>query len=58
MATQWASGPLHPQGKVRVFLLQEVLFALHVHLVGVGQSGHYTAQEQAQDKSDSLWSNK
>ena len=31
-------------GKVRVFLLQEVLFALVVHSVGVSDYGHYTAQ--------------
>jgi len=40
MATQWAPGPLHPQGKIRVSLLQEVLFALDVHSVGVSQYGH------------------
>ena len=37
MATQWAPGPLHSKGKIRVFLLQEVLFALVVHLVGVSE---------------------
>ena len=46
MATQWAPGPLHSKGKIRVFLLQEVLFALVVHSVGVSEYGHYTAQAQ------------
>ena len=46
MATQWAPGPLHSKGKIRVVLLQEVLFALIVHSVGVSQYGHYTAQAQ------------
>ena len=46
MATQWAPGPLHPKGKVRVPLLQGVLFALDVHSVGVSEYGHYTAQTQ------------
>ena len=27
MATQWAPGPLHSKGKIRPFLLQELLFA-------------------------------
>ena len=44
MATQWAPGPLHSKGKIRVFLLQEVLFAISVRSVGVGEYGHYTAQ--------------
>ena len=44
MATQWA--PLHSKGKSRVFLLQEVLFALVVHSVGVSEYGNYTAQAQ------------
>ena len=44
MGTQWAPGPLYSMGKVRVFLLQEVLFALVVHSVGVSDYGHYTAQ--------------
>ena len=30
----------------RVFFLQEVLFALVVHLVGVSEYGHYTAKVQ------------
>ena len=46
MATQWAPGPLHSKGKVRVFLLQEVLFALVVHSVDVSEYGHYKAQAQ------------
>ena len=46
MATQWAPGPLHSKGKIRVFLLQEVLFALVVHSVVVSEYGHYTAQAQ------------
>ena len=43
MATQWAPDPLHSKGKIRVFLLQEVLFAL-VHSVGVSEYGQCTAQ--------------
>ena len=35
MATQWAPGPLHLKDKIRVFLLQEVLFALVVYSAGV-----------------------
>ena len=46
MATQWAPGALHSKGKIRVFLLQEVLFALVVHSVVVSEYGHYTAQAQ------------
>ena len=46
MATQWAPGPLHSKGKIRVFLLQGVLFALVVHSVGVSEYGHYTAQAE------------
>ena len=46
MATQWAPGPLHSKGKIRVFLLQEVLFAIVVRSVGVSEYGHYTAQAQ------------
>ena len=46
MATQWAPGPLHSKGKIRVFLLQEVLFAIVVHSVGVSEYGHCTAQAQ------------
>jgi len=36
------------RGKIRVFLLQEVLlnFALVVHSVGVSECGHYTAQPE------------
>ena len=46
MDTQWASGPLHSNGKIRVFLLQEVLYARFVHLVGVSEYGHNTAHVQ------------
>ena len=37
---------LHSKGKIRVFHLQEVLFAPAVHSVGMGEYGHYTAQAQ------------
>ena len=46
MATQWAPGPLHSKGKIRVFLLQEVLFALVVQSVGVSEYVHYKAEAQ------------
>ena len=46
MATQWAPDPLHSKWKNRVFLLQEVLFALVVHSVGVSECGHYKAQAE------------
>ena len=46
MATQWATGPLRSKGKIRVFLVQEVLFALVVYSVGVSECVHYTAQAQ------------
>ena len=46
MATQWTPGPLHSKGKIRVFLLQEVLFAHVVHSVGVSKHRHYRAQAQ------------
>ena len=46
MATQWVPGPLHSKGKIRVFLLQEVLFAPVVQSVGMREYGHYTAQAQ------------
>ena len=46
MATQWVPGPLHPKGKIRVSLLQEVLFALNVHSVGVSRYEYHTAQAQ------------
>ena len=46
MATQWAPGPLHSKGKIRVFLVKEVLFAIVVCSVGVSKYGHYTAQAQ------------
>ena len=43
MATQWAPGPLHPQGKIKVSLLK-VLFAVEVNSEGVSKCEHYTAQ--------------
>ena len=46
MATQWAPGPLHSKGKIRVFLDQEVLFALVDHSVAESVHGHYTAHTQ------------
>ena len=46
MATQWAPGPLHSKSKLRVFLLQVVLFDLVVHSVGLSEYGHYTAQAE------------
>ena len=46
MTTQRAPGPLHSKGKIGLFLLQEVPFALVVHSVGVSKYGHYTAQGQ------------
>ena len=45
MAMQWVPGPLHPKGKIKVFLFQ-VLFAVDVNLEGVSKYGHYTAQAQ------------
>ena len=45
MATQWAPGPLHSKGIIRIFLLQEVLFAL-VHSACVREYGHHTVQAQ------------
>ena len=44
MATQWAPGPLYSKGKIRVFLLQEVLFTVVVRSVGVSEYRHYTTQ--------------
>ena len=41
--------------EITLFLLQEVLFALVVHSVGVSENGHYKAQAQ---ESVKLWSNK
>ena len=46
MATKWTLDPLHLKGKIRVFLRQQVLLALVVYAVGVGEYGHYTAQTQ------------
>ena len=40
------SRPSPLKGESRVFLLQEVLFALVVHSVGVSEYGNYTAQTQ------------
>jgi len=39
MVTQWALGPLHLKSKIRVSLLQEVLFVLDIHSVGVNEYG-------------------
>jgi len=57
MTTKWDPGPLHPKGKVRNPLLQEVLFALDVHSVGAREYGHYISQAQ-QSLSDSGATNK
>jgi len=46
METEWAPCPLHLKGKIRVFLLQEVLLALDVYAVGVSEYGHWTARTQ------------
>ena len=46
MAIQWAPGPLHSKRKIRVFLLQKVLFDVVVHSVGVSEYGHYTVQAE------------
>ena len=46
MATQWAPGTVQTICKIRVSLLQEVLFALDVHSVGVNYTGHDTTQAQ------------
>ena len=35
--------PLHSKGKIRVYPLQELSFSL-VHLVGVSEYGHFTAE--------------
>ena len=48
-ATEWAPGSLLLKWKITVFLLQEVLFALVVHSVGVSEYGHCKAQAQAQE---------
>ena len=37
---------LHSKGKIGVLILQEVLFALVVHSVGVSEYGHYKAQAE------------
>ena len=46
MATQWVPSPVHSKGKIRVFLLQEVLFVRAVHSVGVSKYGHQAEQAQ------------
>ena len=46
MATEWAPGSLHSKWKIRLFLLQEVLFAFVVHSVGVSEYAHYKAPAQ------------
>ena len=47
MATQWAPGPLHLEGKSEFsIILQEVLFALVLHSVCMSEYGHYTAHAQ------------
>ena len=46
MVTQWAPGPLHPKGRIRVSHPQEALFALDILSVCVSEYGHYTAQAQ------------
>ena len=38
------SRPSPFKGKVRVFLLQELLFALVIHSVGASENEHYTTQ--------------
>ena len=42
----WQHSRLHLKGKIRVFLLQEVLLALIVSAVSMSEYGHYTAQTQ------------
>jgi len=46
METQWAPGPHHTKSKIRVYLLQEVLFTPDGPSKGVSKYGHYTAQSQ------------
>ena len=47
MAIQRAPGLLHSMGKIRVSLLQEVLFAIDAYnSFGLSKYGHYTAQAQ------------
>ena len=58
MATQWAPSPLHSRGKIRVFLLQEVLFAPVVNSVGKSEYGHYTAKAQESPLKRGKTSNK
>ena len=54
MATQWAPGPLISKGKIRVFLLQEMLFAIVVS----GCEWIWTLHSTSTRKSVKLWSNK
>ena len=49
MGTRWAPGPLHPKGKVRVPLLQELLFALDILSVAVSEYCTAQAQESLSD---------
>ena len=44
MATEWVPG--HSKRKIRVFLLQDLLFAVVVHSVGLSEYGYYKAQAQ------------
>ena len=46
METKWTPSPLHSKGKIRVFLLQEVLFVIDVCSVGVSEYGHYITPAQ------------
>ena len=46
MVTQWAPGPLHPKGRIRVSQLQEAFFTLDIFSVCVSECGYYTAQAQ------------
>ena len=57
MATQWAPGSLHSKGKIRVFLLQEVLFACAMFMQWVGLSVDITKQSSTR-KSVRLWCDK
>ena len=46
MAIKQAPGPLHSKDKIRVFRLQDRLFAPAVHSVGESEYGYYKAQTQ------------
>ena len=54
---QWAPGPLHSKGEIRVFLLQERLAALVVHSVCVSEYRRYTTPAQ-ESQLDSGTTNK